>query len=76
MFSGDSSAFVPTDQITNSSGLGRVPFHKKTVFAKHKYFSSNVPSLSHRTNAQVHQAGFELPIEDFGTNVESIKPVN
>ena len=54
IFSGDNSAFVPADQVTNSSGVDRIPFHKKTVFSKRKYFSSNVPSYSHRTNTKEH----------------------
>jgi hypothetical protein len=64
------------DLITNSSAFGRAPHPKKPVYSKkRKYFSSNVPS-SHRTDRDNHKKpGFEMPVEDFVTNVGSIKPL-
>ena len=76
--SGEHSALIPNDHIThNSSAMGSgggLPPFKKTVFARHKYFNSNVPSASKNAlNSNHQQEGFEIPVEDFG--IESIKPI-
>ena len=76
--SGEHSALIPNDQITNNNSakgsLGGLPPFKKTVFARHKYFNSNVPSASKNAlHSSYKQPGFDIPVEDFG--VESIKPI-
>ena len=68
IFSGENSAL---DQTTNNSNLGQPPIRKG--FSQHKYFSSNVPS-THRTQGLAHQPGYEVPLGDFVTGVDSIRP--
>ena len=80
-FSNETSRLIAGDEAVNSHSFKHYegPTLARMVMAattQHQIYSSNVPS-THRSNALTHRApGYEIAVDDFVTNVESIKPVN